>query len=504
MRKKAAIAIAALTLGLLLNAGAQSAATPAETDRIVHLLNRAGYGPRPGDVEQVRQKGFGKYIEEQLRPDFIDDSALGSRLAVLDTLNADSAAIRSRYQRDPRTVVEQLQGQKIIRAIYSERQLQEVMTDFWFNHFNVDASKEGVQFVVTSYERDVIRPLALGKFKDLLLATAKHPAMLAYLDNAKSSSAGINENYARELMELHTLGVDGGYLQKDVEEVARSFTGWTVNADGTRFEFRDSLHSPGDKVVLEQTVPFGGYKEGETVLDILSHHPSTASFIATKLVRRFVSDDAPATLVAKVARVFTDTDGDIRSMVRTILTSEEFVSPKTMGSKVKSPFEVIVSGMRAVNANLAAAVDAQSAEGALRGLPAGDIVLTKSGGARIRISPAIILTRAIQDMGQFPYQNPEPTGYPDRGEFWMSGWTVLHRTNFAVSLMNNQILGTSVNTSGLAAVFKGSPDTKDAWKEALAVLTEPSELKAAQTGSTDPNVINAFALALGSPEFQRR
>jgi uncharacterized protein (DUF1800 family) len=503
MFKRSFIIVGILALAFLLRAGAQPAAT-AETSRVVHLLNRAGYGPRPGDVEKVRQKGFEKYIEEQLRPNFIDDSAIASRLAVLDTLNVDSATIRSRYLRNPRGVLEQLQGQKVIRAVFSERQLQEVMTDFWFNHFNVDASKDGVQFVVTSYERDAIRPNALGKFKDLLLATAKHPAMLAYLDNAKSSSSGINENYARELMELHTLGVDGGYLQKDVEEVARSFTGWTVNADGTSFEFRASLHAPGDKVLLEQTIPFSGYTEGEAALRILTQHPSTARFIATKLVRRFVSDDPPATLVNKVARIFSDTDGDTRAMVRTILTSDEFNSPKAMASKVKSPFEAIVSAMRAVNANLATSVDAQSLQGDLRGLPVGDIVLTKSGGSRIRISPAIILTRAIQDMGQFPYQNPEPTGYPDRGEFWMSGWTVLHRTNFAVSLINNQIFGTSVNTSGLAAAFKGNPETTDAWKNALAVLAAPPELAAARSGSADPRVVDAFVLALGSPEFQHR
>jgi uncharacterized protein (DUF1800 family) len=191
-------------------------------------------------------------------------------------------------------------------------------------------------------------------------------------------------------------------------------------------------------------------------------------------------------------------------MVRTILMSDEFSSPKAMGSKVKSPFEAIVSAMRAVNANLATSVDAQSVQGDLRGLPIGDVVLTKSGGSRIRISPAIILTRAIQDMGQFPYQNPEPTGYPDRGEFWMSGWTVLHRTNFAVALINNQILGTSVNTSGLAAAFKGNPETTDAWKNALAVLAAPPELTAARSGTADPRVVDAFALALGSPEFQHR
>jgi uncharacterized protein (DUF1800 family) len=491
----------------LLNVGAQPAAIATETDKIVHLLNRAGYGPRPGDIERVRQQGITKYIEEQLRPDFIDDRTLGSRLTLLDTLNLPSTSIREKYQRDPRPVVEQLQGQKLIRAIYSERQLQEVMTDFWFNHFNVNWSKEGVQFVTTSYERDAIRPRALGKFKDLLVATAKHPAMLVYLDNVMSSAAGINENYARELMELHTLGVNGGYLQKDVEQVARAFTGWALTDDGLGFQFRKEMHAAGSKVVLEQTIPSGGVEEGEAVLDMLTHHPSTAHFIATKLVRRFVSDDPPESLVRRVAGVFTETDGDIRAMVRTILTSPEFSAPAAIRAKTKSPFEAVVSSMRAINASLLNSVDSQAAQGAMRGLPAGDIVLTKSGG-RIRVSPAIIVVRVIQDMGQFPYQNPEPTGYPDRSDYWMSGWSVLNRTKLAVSLVNNEIVGTSVDTNRLAAGLATNvknPVTHDAWKVALEEVMAPGSPPSTQTAPEVVNqAVNAYALALGSPEFQQK
>jgi uncharacterized protein (DUF1800 family) len=503
MTKRSLLIVPILALTLLLQAGAQPAAPAAETDRIVHLLNRAAFGPRPGDVERVRDKGIAAYIEEQLQPKAGQDAALASRLDTFDTLSSDAATIRSRYQRDPRAVIEQLQGQKIIRAIYSEQQLQEVMVDFWFNHFNVDAGKDGVQFAITGYERDVIRPNALGKFENLLLATAKHPAMLQYLDNAKSSAAGINENYARELMELHTLGVDGGYLQKDVEQVSRAFSGWTVDTAGNNFEYRDSIHVSGDKVVLEQTIPSNGYKEGEAVLEILSHHPSTARFIASKLVRRFVSDKPPATLVNKVARVFTDTDGDIRSMVRTILTSEEFASPTAVRSKLKSPFEAVVSAMRAVNADLQVSVDSQSLQGNLRGLPAGDIVLTKSG-SRVRVSPAIILTRTIQDMGQFAYQNPEPTGYPDTSDYWMSEWTVLHRMNFAVSLMNNEILGTTVNANQLAAALTGNAKPEAALKGALEIVKAPPAVARAAQANADPAIVNAFVLALGSPEFQHR
>jgi uncharacterized protein (DUF1800 family) len=487
---------------LFLNVSARPVAAVTETDKIVHLLNRAGYGPRPGDIEKVRQKGIGRYIDEQLRPEIISDSAVEPRLALLDTLGARPADIRVRYQRDPRPIVEQLLSQKIIRAAYSDRQLQEVMTDFWFNHFNVNAGKEGVQFVVTSYERDVIRPHTLGKFKDLLLATAKHPAMLVYLDNVMSTAAGINENYARELLELHTMGVNGGYLQKDVEQVARALTGWTLTEDGLGFQFRKDLHAPGTKMLLEQTIPAGGIEEGEAVLDILARHPSTANFIATKLVRRFVSDNPPSALVNRVAQVYMDTDGDIRAMVRTILTSEEFSAPTAIRSKTKSPFEAVVSSIRAVNATLLDSLDSQSVQGAMRGLPAGDIVLTKAGGSRIRVSPAVIIVRLIQDMGQFPYQNPEPTGYPDRGDYWLSGWNVLNRTKFAVSLMNNEIVGTKVDTNQLNVT-----NTKgDIRERAMAEVVTPTKRTEAGKTATSPDesVVNAFALALGSPEFQRR
>jgi uncharacterized protein (DUF1800 family) len=498
------VILAACAMAALLNISAEPAAGLTGTDKIVHLLNRAGYGPRPGDVEKVRQKGVSKYIEEQLRPEGINESALDPRLASFDTLRADPATIWNRYQRDPRPIVEQLQSQKIIRAIYAERQLQEVLTDFWFNHFNVNWSKGGVQAVTTGYERDAIRPHVLGKFKTLLLATARHPAMLVYLDNAMSSAAGINENYARELMELHTLGVDGGYLQKDVEEVARAFTGWTVSRDGSTFEFRKDMHVPGSKVLLEHTIASGGYEEGEAVLDILTHHPGTARFIATKLVRRFVADEPPPALVRRVAQVFTDTDGDIRTMVRTILTSEEFSSPSAIRAKAKSPFEAVVSAMRAIDADLLASIDSQAAQGAMRGLPAGDIVLTKAGGARIRVSPAIIITRVIQDMGQFPYQNPEPTGYPDRSDYWMNSLTVLNRMNFAVSLVNNEVLGTNVDENKLRAMLQGNAESKDAWKTALAAVIEPRRPEAGQVSPASPSVARAFALALGSPDFQQK
>lgn len=502
--KRTATFATLLTIAVLINAGAEPPAVESET--IVHLLNRAGYGPRPGDVEKVRQKGFAAYVEEQLHPETISDGPTEARLASLDTLGLTAPDLRRRYSRDPRPVIEQLQSQKIIRALYSERQLQEVLVDFWFNHFNVNAGKQGVQYVITGYERDAIRPHALGKFRDLLRATARHPAMLVYLDNALSTAAGINENYARELMELHTMGVDGGYLQKDIEEVARALTGWTVDATGD-FQFRADLHAPGSKVLLEHEIPFGGYEEGEAVLDIVAGHPATAHFIATKLVRRFVADDPPETLVDRVAAVFKDTDGDIRSMVRTILTSDEFGAMSAVRSKTKSPFEAIVSAMRAVDADLADSVDDLTLQGNLRGLATGDVVLTKTGRTLLRLSPAIVITRLIQEMGQFPYQKAEPTGYPDRSDYWTGGWNVLHRMNFAVSLTNNQILGTTVAPARFAAAFENDPSAQgaEAWRTALREVNNPParRLSGNHAGNTAA-AAEAFALALGSPEFQQK
>jgi uncharacterized protein (DUF1800 family) len=275
------------------------AASATETDEIVHLLNRAGFGPRLGDVERVRRTGVAMYIDDQLHPERIDDPKLESYLAPFDSLNADVATLWTRYSRNPQPIVDQLQAAKVVRAIRSERQLEEVMVDFWFNHFNVYAGKPDVPFLIGSYEREAIRPYALGKFKNLLAATARHPAMLVYLDNALSSSVeGINENYARELMELHTMGVDGGYTQKDVVEVARVFTGWTIDRSKAAypFEFQPGIHDGGSKTVLGQKISPAGVREGEAVLEMLARHPSTARFIATKLVRRFVADTPPASL----------------------------------------------------------------------------------------------------------------------------------------------------------------------------------------------------------------
>src|SRR5579872_580936 len=258
---------------------------------------------------------------------------------------------------------------KLDRAIYSNRQLQEELVDFWYNHFNVFLDKGADRYLVPAYERDAIRPHVLGKFRDLLEATAKSPAMLFYLDNWQSvaphppnphaknkrASRGLNENYGRELMELHTLGVDGGYTQKDVIEVARCFTGWTMKNphDGMGFFFDPKKHDRGVKHVLGHTIKAGrGVEDGEEVLDILAKHPATARFIATKLVRRFVADNPPPALVERAAKTFRKTGGDLREVMRTILTSREFADASAIRAKTKSPFEFVVSVLRATNASI--------------------------------------------------------------------------------------------------------------------------------------------------------
>ena len=424
----------AYTMARPAGVAAAGGATVVNDDKTVaHLLDRIGYGPRPGDVDRVRQMGAMNYIEQQLHPERINDSALEARLAPLSTIKLSTAEIAREYflpaeeekrrqkqehgrgrmdrtmprrrnaSRQPKPCRSSARWsrssneQKILRATYSERQLQEVLTDFWFNHFNVFAGKGPERIMLTEYERDTIRPHVLGSFRDLLGATAHSPAMLFYLDNWMSTDpngphatmaddmrgrnrgglfgparpgrfpvpqqqqkqnakrpTGLNENYGRELMELHTLGVDGGYTQKDVVEVARAFTGWTIAQprQGGGFRFDPRMHDDGEKHVLGHTIKAGGgEKDGEQVLDILANQPSTAKFISTKLARRFVGDNPPPALVDRAARRFLDTRGDIREVVRTIIESPEFFAPDAYPREGEEP--VRVRGQRALRASSA-------------------------------------------------------------------------------------------------------------------------------------------------------
>ena len=385
----------------------------------------------------------------------------------------------------PQLVAFDLSEGKLYRAILSNRQLEEQLVDFWYNHFNVFLDKGADRYLVPTYEREAIRPHVLGKFRDLLEATAQSPAMLFFLDNwesvgpdtsprrgnAQRPARGLNENYARELMELHTLGVDGGYTQEDVTEVARCFTGWTIRPprQGGDFFYNDRMHDKGEKTVLGVTIPAGGGRDdAEKVLDILSRHPATAHFISKKLAQRFVADDPPPKLIDKMAKTFRDKDGDIREVMKTMLTSDEFFSQASYRAKVKTPFEMIVSAVRATGA---------------------------------QVDFAFPLARQIADLGQPLYRKLEPTGYSDANSEWINSAALLARMNFALSLAQNKIPGSKVDTSR----FGGN--LADVARQLLFTNAQPETLAAIERQPRQtPGSANApvVGLLLGSPDFQRR
>ncbi len=365
---------------------------------------------------------------------------------------------------------------KIFRAVYSNRQLAELMTDFWFNHFNVSLDKGADRYLLPTYERDVIRPRIFGKFRDLLGATAESPAMLFYLDNWQSVAPhpapanphdskprprrGLNENYARELMELHTLGVDGGYTQKDVVEVARCFTGWTIRSpgEGGDFEYNDKVHDKGEKIVLGVKIPAGGgVEDGRRVLDILARHPSTARFISRKLAVRFVADNPPRKLIDRMASTFTKTDGDLRAVVKTMLVSKEFWSEGAFRAKVKTPLEMVVSAVRATNAD---------------------------------VEYAFPLANQVAQLGEPLYRKLEPTGYSSANAEWVNSASLLGRMNFALALAQKRISGVNPRKTDL---FDSAPAETRA--ELASLFSDNRKL---------PSSAVLTGLVLGSPGFQRR
>lgn len=380
---------------------------------------------------------------------------------------------------------------KLYRAIYSNRQLEEQMADFWFNHFNVYLDKGADRILMSSYERDAIRPHVFGKFRDLLEATAESPAMLFYLDNWQSISPdriperrvfnqrakqkakqarGLNENYARELMELHTLGVDGGYTQQDIIEVARCFTGWTIAQPrgGGDFIYNDRVHDKGEKTVLGVKIAAGGGRgDAEKVLDILARHPSTARFISTKLAQKFVADDPPPALIERMAKTFHDTDGDIRAVMSAMLDSKEFFSEGAFRAKVKTPLELVVSAARAIDA---------------------------------QVNFAIPLAMQIAELGQPLYRKVEPTGYSGANSEWVNSAALLARMNFALALADNRLPGSKVDTDRFA-------DSTSAIARQL-LFQEPSPQTLASIEKAlarkEPTPALEAGLVLGSPDFQRR
>jgi uncharacterized protein (DUF1800 family) len=422
----------------------------------------------------------------------------------------------------PQAVLGELAEAKLLRAIYSNRQLDEVMTDFWFNHFNVFIGKGPDRYMVNAYEREVIRPHALGKFKDILAATAKSPAMLFYLDNwqsvgpdselalygpqnrggrrgrfarprpqqGKNRPSGLNENYAREIMELHTLGVDGGYTQKDVTELAKVLTGWTIEQPqlGGSFKFNERAHEPGNKYVLGHKVSEHGEKEGEEMLDVLAHHPSTAKFISRKLAMRFVSDNPPQALVERMAETFLKKDGDIREVLRTLFHSPEFWASDAYRAKMKTPFEFVASAARA-------------------------------SGADIQNAQPLVGT--LNRMGMPLYAMQPPTGYSMKAEAWVNSSALLNRMNFALQLGSGKLPGTSLDPQGLIpgpapadsqaalAALEQSILAGDVSPQTHAVMQKQlGDPQIAQRRLDDadkkPNYGAIAGLIMGSPEFQRR
>ena len=594
-------------------------------EAVLHALNRLGYGPRPGDVERVKQMGLAKWIALQLNPKSIDDSAVEARLHIYPTLKMSNAQLMAAYpnlkqqaakqnaqakvetpeqkaqkqadaaitamaqeldgndapangpmpaihdatapsaspdtpspmklnpptrgagrkdalsvdpnavppvisddSKRPQRVVEELAMAKMTRAVYSERQLQQVMDDFWLNHFNVFAGKGEVKWYLTSYERDVIQPHVLGKFKDLVTATAKSPAMLFYLDNylssdpkaaqrlaaqramrqtqragrrppvpqpatpqkTKKQQRGLNENYGRELMELHTLGVDGGYAQKDVTEVARCFTGWGIEKPRqiAVFKFDEKLHDPDLKVVLGKKIHSGGMKDGEQVIELLMKNPNTAKFISTKLARRFVSDNPPPALVARMAKTFHESDGDIREVVPTMIYSPQFWSREAYRAKVKTPYELVVTSVRALGTD---------------------------------VDTPMPLVQWVARIGEPLYQCQPPTGYSDKAEAWVNAGALLSRLNFSLALAGNKVRGSRSDVTAVLGSETGG-DAKAVLDRAVQVFlggqAAPVTVETLEKQLENPQVLQArlddpmkqvdlgvvTGLVLGAPEFQRR
>jgi uncharacterized protein (DUF1800 family) len=454
----------------------------------IHFLNRTSFGATRDTVQRVNQIGIRAYLDEQLEPEKISDQSVEDKVSALKTIRLNSGELFELYpppklarergmaadmMAAPRMIIYELQQARLLRAVQSQRQLNELMVDFWNNHFNIFAAKGADRWLTTSYDRDTIRPHALGKFRDLLLATAKSPAMLFYLDNwlsvsptarmpANARRRGLNENYGRELMELHTIGVDGGYTQRDVREVARCFTGWTLlrPRGDAEFHFEPRLHDPGEKIVLGRRITAGGMEDGLQVIDLLARHPSTAKFIATKLARRFVADEPPAAIVDRAADAFRRSGGDMRSVLRTIIDSPEFFSAEFYRAKVKKPLEFAASALR----------------------------LT---GADVRVTPQLI--RYLGRMGEPLFLAQPPTGYPDSASSWISPDMLLTRMNFAADLVANRLEGARLAPEAL----------RDS--QALIRLVAPDSLSpATRRVLADVDEKEAPAILLAAPEFQRR
>ncbi len=511
----------ALGIAAMACACAASAAQSPGEQAALHVLNRLGYGPRPGDVARVMQIGVDRYIDQQLDPAALPIPAdvqqtlrslttrqmpTGELIAQFRRVNqaADPEAAKRERRELTRQVAADNSLARLTRALDSPRQLEEVMVDFWYNHFNVFAGKGLDVVLVGDYEEQAIRPHVLGHFRDLLGATARHPAMLFYLDNwlsvAPGSQAvnpnpqarrnGLNENYARELMELHTLGVDAGYSQKDVTELARMLTGWTfapgVQTRGNAvFRFDERRHDTGDKIWLGHRVASRGQAEGEWALDVLASHPATARHISTKLAQYFVADVPPAALVDSLSRRFLDTQGDIRAVLGTLFKSREFRDAAQAGSKFKTPYHYVLSAARA---------------------------------ADLKITNVAPLQGILYQLGMPLYGCQTPDGYKNTESAWLNGEAMTRRLNFATALaagglpltaprdmqaapgMGRQMEKMTDAERGAARRYASAPVDANALQTTLGSQLSPRTLQT--VASADPAL--RAALIIGSPDFMRR
>ena len=501
-----------------------------------HALERLAYGPRPGEADAIAAAGVEAWIRRQMKPSTIADTVAEGKLRELPTLTLSPAELHIQYPRPknatatatptptatatatvtptptqgtladhrPAEIDRELAIQKLVRAIDSERQLQEVLVDFWFNHFNVFADKGADKWLVGAYERDAIRSHVFGRFRDLLGDVAHHPAMLFYLDNWLSVAdgapgigkspqqkrpSGLNENYGRELLELHTLGVDGGYTQDDVREAARAFTGWSIEKpnDEARFVFRKKKHDNGGKTILGQAIePGGGEHDGEAVLDLVANHPATARFIARKLCAKFVSDAVPTALVDRVADVFTRSGGDLSATYEAIFFSDELWADAADGSKTKTPLEVAASAVRAVGAQVSVETD---------------------------------LPRWVARMGEPLYRAQPPTGYKETADAWVSTGALVARIDFGLALAAGRVKGVALDSERLVGTTPPDDPAQLVDRLAPKIVPRPlspttrdtivAQLRASNHGLTyqeaSPTQLpQALGLLLGSPEFQKQ
>jgi uncharacterized protein (DUF1800 family) len=537
---------AVAVIGMLLSAAAAAATVPPASaaaltaeQQAAHVLNRLAFGPKPGDIERVAQTGVQRYIDAQLHPQTLAyPAALTERLGLLEAANASAGDIAGQVAELQKQVRDEDEGAKqrraaklaaiaretaearVARAIDSPRQLEEVMVDFWYNHFNVYAGKGLDRALVASYERDAIRPYAMGSFRDLLGATAKHPAMLYYLDNYLSTASGyaprrrlgamvalmplaskpkprgLNENFARELMELHTLGVDGGYAQKDVTELARMLTGWTYDQralvrNNETFRFDPERHDRGTKHWLGREVESQGQREGEMALDVLAMHPSTAHHLSFKLAQYFVQDNPPPALVERMARSYLASNGDISTVLRTLFASAEFMAPEAVGAKFKTPYQFVISAARA------------------------------SATPTVNIAP---LLGTMAQLGMPLYGCQTPDGYKNTQDAWLNPDALTRRITFATALaggrlalaarpprpgpraqmdgaMAGAMVGTMVSPMSAAPISAPMPALDAVQLQATLAGSVSNRTLTTVAASAEP--LRA-AMLLGSPDFMQR